>query len=540
MAIDGVLLNRIITMMNDDCPVKINKITQPSNHEFMLHCFAGKKMNMFISTHPVFSRVQWTKEKPTAHLDQTHLLTLMRKHLEGGIITQISQYGYDRVIEIHIEHRDNMGVIRPYRLIVELLGKYANIIIVNDENIIIDALKRISPFENTSRAIVSGGLYEYPPQFDKKSFLELATYQSDEALKNQFNGISPLLEREIMFRLKSQEPHEIISLLTESKTVYLYEHDFHIIELTHLNQSYKEMPIMEGLDAYFRDLQQKDRIKAHTGDLLKLIKRELKRSRAKLPKLYDDYDKAQDSDHLREKGDLLFAFASALPNGHHEITIQDFEGNDVTIDLDPRFTGKDNARRYFKSYQKAKTSLHYLEEQIEKTEARIHYFEQLQTQAEQATVEDAQEISDELISHGIINQKRLRKQTLKKKKKPNYLTINYDEDTTIFVGKNNLQNDYLTFKLARKEDMWFHAANTFGAHVIIKTPELDEPKIRLCAHLAAYYSKARHGSSVEVYYTQAKNIKKIPGANPGLVSLSTQKSIFIDPDENLVLTYLSE
>ncbi|CAM2795734.1 Rqc2 family fibronectin-binding protein [Erysipelothrix tonsillarum] len=540
MAIDGVLLNRIVTMMNDDCPVKINKITQPSNHEFMLHCFAGKKMNMFISTHPVFSRVQWTKEKPTAHLDQTHLLTLMRKHLEGGIITQISQYGYDRVIEIHIEHRDNMGVIRPYRLIVELLGKYANIIIVNDENIIIDALKRISPFENTSRAIVSGGLYEYPPQFDKKSFLELATYQSDEALKNQFNGISPLLEREIMFRLKSQEPHEIISLLTESKTVYLYEHDFHIIELTHLNQSYKEMPIMEGLDAYFRDLQQKDRIKAHTGDLLKLIKRELKRSRAKLPKLYDDYDKAQDSDHLREKGDLLFAFASALPNGHHEITIQDFEGNDVTIDLDPRFTGKDNARRYFKRYQKAKTSLHYLEEQIEKTEARIHYFEQLQTQAEQATVEDAQEISDELISHGIINQKRLRKQTLKKKKKPNYLTINYDEDTTIFVGKNNLQNDYLTFKLARKEDMWFHAANTFGAHVIIKTPELDEPKIRLCAHLAAYYSKARHGSSVEVYYTQAKNIKKIPGANPGLVSLSTQKSIFIDPDENLVLTYLSE
>lgn len=540
MAIDGVLLNRIVTMMNDDCPVKINKITQPSNHEFMLHCFAGKKMNMFISTHPVFSRVQWTKEKPTAHLDQTHLLTLMRKHLEGGIITQISQYGYDRVIEIHIEHRDNMGVIRPYRLIVELLGKYANIIIVNDENIIIDALKRISPFENTSRAIVSGGLYEYPPQFDKKSFLELATYQSDEALKNQFNGISPLLEREIMFRLKSQEPHEIISLLTESKTVYLYEHDFHIIELTHLNQSYKEMPIMEGLDAYFRDLQQKDRIKAHTGDLLKLIKRELKRSRAKLPKLYDDYDNAQDSDHLREKGDLLFAFASALPNGHHEITIQDFEGNDVTIDLDPRFTGKDNARRYFKRYQKAKTSLHYLEEQIEKTEARIHYFEQLQTQAEQATVEDAQEISDELISHGIINQKRLRKQTLKKKKKPNYLTINYDEDTTIFVGKNNLQNDYLTFKLARKEDMWFHAANTFGAHVIIKTPELDEPKIRLCAHLAAYYSKARHGSSVEVYYTQAKNIKKIPGANPGLVSLSTQKSIFIDPDENLVLTYLSE
>nr|WP_252968746.1 NFACT family protein [Erysipelothrix rhusiopathiae] len=178
MAIDGVLLNRIVRMMNEDCPVKINKITQPSNHEFMLHCFAGKKMNMFISTHPVFSRVQWTKEKPTANLDQTHLLTLMRKHLEGGIITQISQYGFDRVIEIHIEHRDNMGVIRPYRLIIELLGKYANIIIVDANNIIIDALKRISPFENTSRAIVSGSLYEYPPQFDKKLFFRTCILRS--------------------------------------------------------------------------------------------------------------------------------------------------------------------------------------------------------------------------------------------------------------------------------------------------------------------------------------------------------------------------
>lgn len=540
MAIDGVLLNRIVRMMNEDCPVKINKITQPSNHEFMLHCFAGKKMNMFISTHPVFSRVQWTKEKPTANLDQTHLLTLMRKHLEGGIITQISQYGFDRVIEIHIEHRDNMGVIRPYRLIIELLGKYANIIIVDENNIIVDALKRISPFENTSRAIVSGSIYEYPPQFDKKSFLELASYNPDDALKNQFNGISPLLEREITFRLKTQKPEDIIKLLSESQNIYLYEQDFHIIELTHLNQSFKKEPIMEGLDLYFKDLQQKDRIKAHTGDLLKLIKRELKRSRIKLPKLYDDYDHAQDSDYLREKGDLLFAFASSLPSGHNEITVTDFEFNDVTIELDPRFNGKDNAKRYFKRYQKAKTSLFYLEEQINKTEARIHYFEQLQTQAEQATVEDAQEINDELISLGIINQKRLKKQNIKKKKKPNYLTIVYDDETTIFVGKNNIQNDYLTFKLARKEDMWFHAANTFGTHVIIKTPELDEPKIRLCAHLAAFYSKARHGSSVEVYYTQAKNIKKIPGANPGLVSVSTQKSIFIDPDESLVASYLNE
>ncbi|WP_159640226.1 NFACT family protein [Erysipelothrix anatis] len=539
MAIDGVLLHRIVTLMDESSPIKINRITQPSNHEFLIHGFAGKKMNLMISTHPVFSRVQWTRSKPTTNIDQTHMLTLMRKHLDGGIITKIEQYGFDRIIEIHVEHRDDMGVIRPYRLIVELLGKYANVIIVDDNGIIVDALKRISPFENTSRAIVSGSTYDYPPQFDKKSFMDLATYDPESALRNQFNGISPLLERELTHRLKTEDTDTIVQELMTSTTLYVYDNDFHIIPLTHLNKPYQEFPIMEGLDAFFHDLQEQDRIKAQTGDLVKLIRRELKRSKQKLPRLYEDVEKALDSDHLREYGDLLFAFASTLPNGQNEITLEDFSGNPVTIPLDPRYSGKDNARLYFKKYQKAKTSIRYLEEQIDKTEARIHYFEGLQVQVEQASVEDAQEIQEELVSQGIVHQRRLkRRQTQQKKKKPNYTTIVYDDETTIFVGKNNIQNDAITFKLARKDDMWFHAAYDFGAHVLIKTPELDEQKIRLCAHLAAYFSKSRLGSSVEVHYTQARNIKKIPGGQLGLVSLSTHKSIFIDPDKELIDHYI--
>ncbi|WZU02951.1 NFACT family protein [Erysipelothrix sp. D19-032] len=497
-------------------------------------------MNLMISTHPVFSRVQWTRSKPTTNIDQTHMLTLMRKHLDGGIITKIEQYGFDRIIEIHVEHRDDMGVIRPYRLIVELLGKYANVIIVDDNGIIVDALKRISPFENTSRAIVSGSTYDYPPQFDKKSFKDLATYDPESALRNQFNGISPLLERELTHRLKTEDAEAIVQELMTSTTLYVYDNDFHIIPLTHLNKPYQEFPIMEGLDAFFHDLQEQDRIKAQTGDLVKLIRRELKRSKQKLPRLYEDVEKALDSDHLREYGDLLFAFASTLPNGQNEITLEDFSGNTVTIPLDPRYSGKDNARLYFKKYQKAKTSIRYLEEQINKTEARIHYFEGLQVQVEQASVEDAQEIQEELVSQGIVHQRRIkRRQTQQKKKKPNYTTIVYDDETTIFVGKNNIQNDAITFKLARKDDMWFHAAYDFGAHVLIKTPELDEQKIRLCAHLAAYFSKSRLGSSVEVHYTQARNIKKIPGGQLGLVSLSTHKSIFIDPDKELIDQYIN-
>lgn len=542
MAIDGVLLSRLTHIMNEDAPLKINKITQPSNHEFLIQCFAGKKKNLYISTHPVFSRIQWTLDKPSTNLDSTHLLTLMRKHLEGGILTKIEQYSSDRVITLHIEHRDDMGVIRPYRLIVELLGKYANVIIVDHQGIIIDALKRIAPFENATRAIVSGSTYEYPPQFDKLPIDALNHYDFEDALVNQFSGISPLLEKEILYRLKSESAQAILDSLKTSNTLYVYENDFHIIELTHKKEIAKSYPIMEGLDAYFYEIQHNDRIKSHTGDLLKILKRELKRARIKLPKLMEDYENASDSENLREFGDLLFAFASDLKSGNNQINLKDFEGNDVTIPLDPRFGGKDNARRYFKRYQKAKTSLKYLDEQMVKTEQRIAYLEALIVQTEQAGVDDATEIQEELIAQGIINPKRFKQKQgnhqSKKKKKPNVTQIQYDEETVIYVGKNNLQNDYVTFKLGRKEDMWFHAAYDFGAHVLIQTKELDEPKIRLCAHLAAYYSKSRLGSSVEVHYTQIKNIKKIPGGQMGLVSLSTHKSIFIDPDKELIDSYL--
>lgn len=543
MAIDGVLLSRLTTIMNEDAPLKINKITQPSNHEFLIQCFAGKKKNLYISTHPVFSRIQWTHDKPSTNLDATHLLTLMRKHLEGGIITKIEQYSTDRVIDIHIEHRDDMGVIRPYKLVVELLGKYANVIIVDDHGIIIDALKRIAPFENASRAVVAGSTYEYPPQFEKRSIDALKEYSKEESLSNQFNGISPLLEKELIHRLKTQAPELILEALKNSDSLYVYPNDFHIIELTHKEQTPKIYPIMEGLDAFFHEIQNNDRIKSHTGDLMKVLKRELKRARLKLPKLMQDYENAQDSDFLREAGDLLFAFASDLKSGHQSIDLKDFEGNSVTIDLDPRFGGKDNARRYFKRYQKAKTSLKYLDEQMLKTEQRIAYLEALIIQTEQAGVEDATEIQEELIQQGILNPKRLKQKQgnsqSKKKKKPNVTKIQYDDETVIYIGKNNLQNDYVTFKLGRKEDMWFHAAYDFGAHVLIQSPSLDESKIRLCAHLAAYFSKSRLGSSVEVHYTQIKNIKKIPGGQMGLVSLSTHKSIYIDPDKEIIDTYLN-
>lgn len=540
MALDGVVLHRIVSEIQGELPIKVNRITQASDHEFLLNGFNGKKVNLFISTHPNFARIQLTQEKSSTNLDQTHILMVLRKHFAGGIITAIEQKGFDRILTITVEHRNEMGVINNNKIIMEFIGKSANMILCSEDLTILDANRRNSGFESNQRSIHPGSLYEFPEAFDKKSFNELETMNKDMLLRSQFDGISPVLEREILHRLESgQDILAIKEEILSSQSLYVYAKDYHVIELRHMNASSKVFPINDGLDYFYKDLQAQARIKDHTGDLLKLVNRESKRALSKLPKLEDDLVKAQDCEHLREYGDLLFAFGYQAEAGAKSITLDDFEGNELTIELDPRFSAKENAKRYFKKYNKAKTSIQYLEKQIEDTKNRIAYFDVLKTQIQQASVEDAQEISQELIEQGILNQKKVRKNQSKKRKN-NYIHIAFDDVTDIYVGKNNLQNDTITFKLARKDDIWFHAANMAGAHVLLKTDHMDEEKQRLCCQLAAYFSAGRHSSSVEVHYTQVRNIKKVAKGPLGLVALSTQKSMFIDPDEDYLLTYLNQ
>lgn len=541
MAIDGILLNRLVQTINAEAPMKINRITQPSNHEFVLQCFKGSKLNLLVSAHPNFARIQFTKDSGSSNFDQTHFLMLLRKYLDGGVLTKVIQRGYDRIVELFIEHRDEMGVIKENRLILELMGKSCNLILVNDENIIVDAHRRISSFESNARTILGGSEYEFPTPFEKKSIADFTTIDLNLGIRDQFEGISATLEKAIIDRLeKHQSIESIQDELLHSDKLYLYKDDFHSFELQQKGPALKVLPLMDGLDAYYKDLQAQDRIKAHTGDLLKLIKRELKRSKQKLPKLYDDYEKAQDSDYLRVYGDLIFAFIPNQSSGHDSATLLDFENKEINVPLDIRYSAKDNALRYFKRYQKAKTSLKYLEDQIEKTTQRIDYFETLKLQCEQANVEDAKEIHEELLNQGIISQKKARKKQPQKKRKANYITINFDEDTTIFIGKNNLQNDTITFKLGNKEDYWFHAAHTAGAHVLLKTKHMDETQQRLCCQLAAYFSSGRYSSSVEIHYTQIKNVKRLSGGPLGMVSITKQKSMFIDPDEAYLMSYLPQ
>lgn len=540
MALDGIVLHQTILELKKYVPMKINRIRQASDYEFMFQTHSQGRLDLLISLHPNFSRIHFTKHRSQTNLGPTHLITLFKKHIEGGIISKIQQLGYDRVLEITIEHRDAMGVIRPYYLYLEFLGRYANMILLDQDKIILDSFKRVSDFENQDRIILPGAAYQVPLSQDKKSFDLIESASENDALMATFQGISPSLEKEIYFRLQQKQSlADIKKEILESDKLFVYQKDFHILELKHLKQNSKVFPLMEGFDAYFQNRQEQDRIQSHTQNMTKILRRELKKNIRKKLKLTHDLEEAQDLEHLRLFGDLLMTYASQNPAGKESIQLEDFEGKKQTIALAPDKSGLANAQDYYNRYRKRKASRSHLSQQIALTSEAINYFETLLQQLQQADLNDAFEIEEELIDYGLVKEKKKHQQK-KKVKTRNYRTVQFDKDALIYIGKNNIQNEEISFKVANKEDFWFHAANAQGAHVLLKTSELTEARLRMAAQFAAYFSKNRYGSSVEVHYTKAKNIKKIPKAPKGMVQISNHKSIFIDPDEDLVMTCLAE
>ena len=335
---------------------------------------------------------------------------------------------------------------------------------------------------------------------------------------------------------KHQMFDTIMSECAKSNTLYISKHHgkeaYHIIPLTNLGDDYKGYEIFEGLDVYYDQRDQKDRIKQQTNDLARFIRNEYNKNVNKLHKLEKTLFDSQNSDDYRIKGDLLYASLPLIQKGMRQVTVDNYyDGTKMTIDLDPRFDGKTNANRYYNKYQKAKNSLKVLNEQIDKTKEEIDYFDSLNTLIDNASYYDALEMKEELENLGYLRKKE-RKGIKHKKKDPHYHTFTTKDGILIYVGKNNLQNDFITFKKAKKTDMWFHVKDMPGSHVIVHSDHLDEYTIRLAANIAAYFSKGKNSSSVPVNYTQVKTLKKPTGNKPGLVLLGHYKTIYIDPDDS--------
>lgn len=532
MALDGIIIHNINHILQDRFPARINRIAQISNHEIVFTCFKNQKFNLLISTDSISNRILETSEPIKRSDTPNHFIMLLRKHCENGIIQSSEQIGLDRIIKWTITNRNDLGDIVEVTLMIELMGKYANIVLVDETGRIIDAFHRIPPYENTKRIIFSGAMYTLPEQQDRQNPFTSQTFNPELDIIKQFHGISPLLGREVDYRIKHGESFsDIFKQLHHHDQLYVSGDKFHQLPLKHLNQSVKTYDLMAGLEVVYQQQVDESRLKQHTGDLLKRVRRELKRQNNKLPKLKKQLFEARDYEKYQTIGDILLTYGHDIKAGQSEVTLNDFEDNPITIELDARYDGMRNAQKYFQRYHKLKTSQFYINEQIKLTQQEIEYLEGVLIQIEQGSIDDAIEIKQELMNHGLIRSKQ--KSHRKSQKKSSTPKIKHYEidGVTISYGLNNIQNEYLTFKKAQKNHLWLHVQDGAGSHVVCDASELTERQLRFAANLAAYYSKYRLSSSVAVNYTLVKNLKKIPKAPLGMVSLGTHQTIYIDPQE---------
>lgn len=540
MALDGILLHKIIPALQPSLPMRIQKIWQISNTEilFQIHGSLGKQQ-MLISCHSVYNRLLLTERDYPTPSEPGNFVMVLRKYLEGAVIESITQAGLDRWCTFIIRRHNDLGDLEFLKLYVELMGKYANVILVADNGKIIDALKRIPPFENSRRTIQPGAAFTDTPSQNKKDPFTEPVYDPEVSLTKQFAGFSPFLAEEVEYRIAHGESFTgIMQEIEQSHSLYICEENdsyFHCIPLKGKG-SCREYSLFEGFDALYFHKEEKDRIKQISGDIYHFVRKELKHQTQKLPRLLKEFDDAKDCDRWKTYGELLYAYQITDTKGQKEITLTSYDDDQpVCIPLDPRLDGKGNAAKCYQKYGKLKKGQVYLTEQINICQNEISYFTGLLEQLDQADFETASEIRNELIAQGYLKEKSRKPKKKAKKKKQEELHITdlvLKDGIALSFGRNNLQNEALTWHKANKNDTWLHAKDYHGAHVVIHTSSPSEEDLRIAAEIAAYFSAGRHSSSVPVNYCPLRNLKKIPGAKPGLVQLGSYQTIYIDPSED--------
>ena len=538
MALDGITLYKVAQDLENYLPIRINRIAETSKTQIVFNVHANRiRENLVMSFHSNYNHICLSQRNYNTYADPSTFVMVLRKYILNGIICKIEQFSYDRYLLMHIRARDELYDEKHYILSVELMGKYANLILVDEDGKIIDALKKIPPYENTRRTILPGARFELPEKQDKKDPFETSEIDLDESLVRQLQGFSKLLEEEFRYRMANGESFtDIMEQIRRSDSLYLHDKGsetvFHVIPLTHLQIPYRRFDLQKGFDEVYYEDDEKERIKTISDDLFKVVKRQIKHYDTKVKKLEQSLKDALNLSSDKEYGDLLYTYEDLDQKGLKQLTIEDFEGNPKTIPLDPRLSVKANANKYYSQYQKKRKGKVYIEEQIDIARKELTYFESLNEQLSYAEYTDALDIKEELSRFGYLKKNSTKN---KKKKKVNLYQLKVDGHTITF-GKNNIQNAWLSFEYAKPNYTWFHAKQYHGSHVVIDTDRPDEKLIRICANLAAYYSKGRYSSSVPIDYCLVKELKKVKGAKPGFVTFKNYKTIYIDPEEDKSLT----
>lgn len=577
MALDGIVLNNIKNELSSKLiGGRIDKVHQPEKDEIIIsirnHSSNYKLLLTSNSSSPRIHITTLSRKNP----DQAPMFCmLLRKHLYGSNIIDIKQLGLDRVIEIVFECKDELKTTVKKSLIIEMMGKHSNIIFINyDSKIIIDSIKRVSENMSSVRQVYPGIPYELPPSQSKLNPLDTDRNALINAINStnkgiliynflykNFTGFSPLLSKEICYMSDINESislaelsdkalnrlcdgfEDIISIIKSRKiSPAIYSnpdnkvYDFHSIKINYYNNCKKQdfYTISEMLDVFYYELDNKNRINQKVSNLLKSINTKLDRDRKKLEKQKNELLSAEDREKYKIYGDLIISNLH-VPYENNKLTVINYydpEQEEITIPLDPKLNNLSlNSQKYYKRYNKLKSAEDELLKLIELTSSDIEYLENILFSIEACqTTDDLDQIYEELAEEGFIKKYKAPKGS--NKVKNDILVYVSSHGHEILIGKNNIQNDLITFKHAKKDDYWFHAKGIPGSHVVIKTngDELEDIEYVEAATLAAFYSKGRDNKLVEVDYTKRQNIKKPPNSKLGFVIYDTNYSMNVNTD----------
>lgn len=542
MSMDGIFIHYLVEEFNSFLNKgKINKIYQPNPLDIVIQVKKdGSTYQLLLSASLDSSRLYLTKQSFVNPATPGNFCMLLRKYIERGIITNIKQYQNDRIIMFEVNTFNELGDNVNYHLILELMGRNSNVILIDENNKIIDAIRKLPPSDTTTRYIIPKASYELPIQENK---VNPFTDNTDDVLLDNIQGLAKNIEKEITEYYNGN----IKAFLSQKIKPTIYQNgnkfDYYCFDLNSyqmINNSFTTLS--EMLDYYYN--QYKKTINYSNSDLIKQVKRLITHQKTKLNNLNDDLIKAKDNIKFKDLGILLQANLYNVKKGISSIIVTNFLGNneELTIALNPELDPSKNLKQIFTKGKKASNALIEVQKQIDKVTNEINYLEDIQSMIEFSTATELEEIKLDLFSNSEQYKNKVKKLTKKNKK----LEIQHFsfQDVTIYIGKNNLQNDYLTNKLARNNDYWFHVKDSSGAHVIVSVPgnasdyQMNEETMRLAANLSAYYSKYSSSSSVPVDYTKVKYLKKIPGMKGYHVTYTNQKTIYIDPSYDLIKNYL--
>lgn len=564
MALDGIFLSSLLTDLKESIiDSKIDKINQPEKDEIILQLRKNRSnIKLLISASSQFSRLHITNIQKENPLKAPLFLMVLRKYLVGGLITDITQKDSDRIVTIHVSSRDELGFDSKYLLIVEIMGRHSNITLVRERDLkVMESIKHITPDINTYRVLYPGVTYVYPPtstklnpfNFTEKdliNILEDSSYNLDENFffKN-FTGVSKILSKELYSNLSSynysvkdtERLYKFIKNLfndiknNPSFNIYVDDNgilkDFHAVKLSSLKAINYEDP-SKMLDEFYYKKDKQERLHSRSQNLQKLIHTNIERCNKKEKILENTLEDCKSKEDFKVKGDLLTSFIYSFKKGDKSITLQNFYDEnlpDVEIKLNPNKSPSENVQIYYKKYNKLKKAEEEAYIQLEKNEDELKYLNSVLTNILNAdSYDEIEEIKNELMETGYL---KFKKSSQKKKNKSKPLHFISSDGIDIYVGKNNLQNDYLSLKFANKNYMWLHTKDIPGSHVIICSNDVPDNTLEEAAILAAFYSKAKTSSKVPVDYTLVKNLKKPNGAKPGMVIYHTNYTMYTEPKE---------